>query len=163
MRVFALIALASLAGCAVPPGSAGGPAHPVPPRWFEAATLPDVAPLELAQRPTLEQTARALPAEAATPFRAWFECAPKANGALDACTWTRLWPNNETAENAARALLPYVRLTPEAAALARRSGGKVHLGLFIDDASRDLERACPRDWCAVTPPPPPVPAPPSGA
>lgn len=159
MHRFAAMLSLTLAACAASPGPAG---QPSPARWFEAATLPDFDHLELAQRPTVEQTAHALPAAAKVPFRLWFECEAKADGALAGCHATRLWPNDATTERAGRALLRYFRLTPAATALAQRSEGKVNLALFITDEARELDQSCPSGWCSITPPPPPVPPRPAG-
>jgi hypothetical protein len=131
-------------------------ADAAPERWFDVFTLPNFNPVGLAQRPTLKQVAKALPVDATTPLRIWFECKVSRTLTLTDCEPTRVWPNEASTIRAARSLLPAFRLISDANELTQPSA-TVLLTMYIDDDSRRLDRSCPRDWCPSIPPPPPPP------
>lgn len=151
---FALAACVSQPGIRAPDVSD----EAAPARWFSAATLPDFKPVLLAQRPTVLQVARALPRDATTSLRIWFECRVTRTQTLADCEPKRVWPNEARTIRAARSLLSTFRLVDDARELTKPSAA-VHLSIYIDDEMRRLDRSCPRDWCPSTPPPLPPPPP----
>jgi hypothetical protein len=160
MRAFT-IGLLTLASCAGQPYpiERETSVEAVTDRWFSAFTVAEFTIVDLAERPTSEQVARALPKNAKTSLRIWFECSVTSRRAPSDCRPTRAWPDEGRTVQAGRSLLPAFRLTDEANQLVQRYGGKFILDMYLDDEARQLDRSCPPNWCPATPAPPPPPPP----